>query len=141
MSVRLLLSLSLLAVIDSLGPLWAQSACRLADSTSAILKYEIGRYSSATSGDNRIVRDSLRLPLVSESQITVVSQATVCKKANTAFQSYWANRGGTAFSGLVYVLQVGGVYAVQDPAYRYRAGGSYTPILFLDSRYRALSVF
>jgi hypothetical protein len=120
---------------------WGQTVCRPADATTQALILDVGRYTSATTGDNKVVRDSLRLPSLSPGQITVVTQETVCKKASSAFQSYWANRGGTAFSGRVYVLQIGSVYGVTDPSYRYRAANPDTPLLFLDSRYKALSVY
>jgi len=132
-----ILSLSLVVPKTALG----QTVCRPADATTQALVLDIGRYTSATGGDNKVVRDSLRLPLLSASQIIVVTQESVCKKANSAFQSYWANRGGTAFSGRVYVLQIGSVYGVSDPSYHYRATNADSPLLFLDSRYKALSVY
>lgn len=117
----------------------AQTYCRPADATSNLLTAHVGEISSATVGDDKIVRDSLRLPLVQTSQIAVVTQEATCKKANAAFQAWLANRGGTSFSGRVYVLRIGTVYAVHDPVYRYRAGEDYTPIVFLDSRLKFLS--
>jgi isocitrate dehydrogenase len=103
------------------------------------MKLLIGRYSSATSGDNKIVRDSLHLALVPANQLQVVTQETTCKKANTAFQSFFANTGNNSFSGKVYVVQVGTAYGVVDPSYRSQANDLVGPILFLDSRFKPLS--
>lgn len=116
-----------------------QTYCRPADTQTATLKLDVGRYSSATAGDGKIVRDSLRLPHVPENQITVVSQEATCRKANAALQSLFANTGNTTFSGRVYVLQVGTAYAVVDPAYRHDPNLPVGPILFLDSRFKPLS--
>lgn len=135
------LPLALLAAGFAPRMLLAQSACRAADTTSAALRLDIGRISSATSGGDRVVRDSLKLPLVPTNQIAVVTSGTVCTKALRAYQSYWSGRGGTAFSSQMYVLQIGGVYAAYDPVYRYRAGGDYPIVLFLDSHFRPLSVY
>jgi hypothetical protein len=117
----------------------SQTICLPADAQTATLKLDISRYSSATAGDEKIVRDSLRLPYVPENQVTVVSQEATCRKANAALQSLFANTGNNTFSGRVYVLQVGTAYAVVDPAYRHDPSISGGPILFLDSRFNPLS--
>jgi hypothetical protein len=71
----------------------SQTICLPADAQTATLKLDISRYSSATAGDEKIVRDSLRLPYVPENQVTVVSQEATCRKANAALQSLFANTG------------------------------------------------
>lgn len=98
------------------SPVSGQSVCRPADETSALLIRELGQYSSAVTGDNKIVRDSLRLPLVAANNLQLVSSETVCKKANTTYQATLGGLGGTPFSGRVYAVQIGTVYAVLDPA-------------------------
>jgi hypothetical protein len=115
--------------------------CRTSDPYIEDVRQEITRYTSANSGDNRAVRDSLKLPFVVASQVVLVSSDATCKKAKSAFQTYWASRGGTAFSPKVYVLQVGSLYAVVDSGYRYRAANPYSPVLFLDSRFKSVSVY
>lgn len=125
--------------LASASTLAAQSVCRPADTTTAILTLDLGRLSSATSGGDLVSRNALHLPLVQPSQFVVVTQEAVCKKANASYQAHLATSGGTAFSGKVYVLQIGNVYAVQDPVYRYRAGQNYPLTLIMDSHYKVLS--
>jgi hypothetical protein len=136
---------SRLGVLLIASVLWGRTLnaqnCRTSDPYIEGVRQEIARYSSANSGDNKAVRDSLKLPFVVSSQVVLVSSDATCKKARTAFQSYWANRGGTGFSAKVYVLQVGSLYAVVDSAYRYRAANPYSPVLFLDSRFKSVSVY
>ena len=136
---HMLLGLAVAGFCWGAGVAEAASVRRPADSQALTLKQDIGRLSSATGVDNQIVRDSLRVPFVPANQVTLVSQETTCKKANTAFQSFFANTGNRTFSGQVYVLQVGTVYAVIDPAYRHDPASPVGPILFLDSRFKPLS--
>ena len=117
----------------------AQTYCRPADLQTTTMISDIARWSSAASGDDKIVRDSLRLPLVPKNQLQVVTQEATCKKANSALQSAFANTGNNTFSGKVYVIQVGTVYGVVDPSYKARAADLVGPILFLDSRFKPLS--
>ncbi len=137
----LLSALILLALSGSTGTLWSQSFCRSADSPSALFKQEITRYSAAATADEQAVRDSLRLASASPSQVVLVTQETVCRKANSAYKTKLANTGGSGFSDRVYVLQVGNTYAVFDPSFTYDASLGYWTIVVLDSRYKPLSVF
>ncbi len=87
MDRRLLFVLMLLATSGATRTLWAQSVCRPADSLSALFKQEITRYSAASTADELVVRDSLRLASASPSQVVLATQETVCKKANAAYKS------------------------------------------------------
>jgi hypothetical protein len=112
--------------------------CRPPDTLSQRIVNHLARYSTATSGDFKAVRDSLRLPQASI--LTVVTSEAVCKKANPAYQAVLAGTGH-GFSGKVYVIQIGTVYAVFDPVYRYGpTAGIFTVVIF-DSRWRKLSMY
>ena len=115
------------------APALAQSACRAADSTSAALIAELTKYAGATSGDNKTVRDSLHLPLTSASGVGLVTTAATCRKARAAYQAKFANTGGGAFSGRVYVIKVGNVYAVLDPGFKY-SNPEVLTVQIVDSR-------
>ena len=118
----------------------AQTVCHPADETSAALIVRLGRYSSATSGDDRIVRDSLRLAPTAANQVVLVTSESVCKNARDAHQAFFPNRGGAGFTGRVYVIKIGMTYAALDPGYNYGDPTVWT-VEIIDSRYRHLSVY
>ena len=133
--------LSLLFLLSGvLRPAQAQTVCRLADSTSAGLIGELGRYSSSTTVDAMAMRDTLRLTPTPASQVVLVTKETTCQKANTAYRTAVSGSGGTGLSGRVYVVKVGQVYAVLDPTYNAGQPGSYTVVIF-DSRFKELSSY
>ena len=134
----LLLSALLLATSLSL-PASAQSVCRPADKASADLIEEMGRYSSAPAGDAAIMRDSLRLPSVPRSQVALVTNESVCKKAKATYQTSLSTPGHT-FSGRVYVVKIGTVYAVLDPTFNLGDPTNWI-VQIRDSRYRQLSLY
>lgn len=137
MHVFLGIGLGLSVIAPSAG--LSQTYCRPADTQTETLKLDVGRYSSATAGDEKIVRDSLRLPYVPQNQIAVVTQEATCRRAKDALQAEFANTGNNTFSGRVYVLKIGTAYAVVDPAYRHDPNIPVGPILFLDSKFKPLS--
>ena len=117
----------------------AQSVCRPADQASADLIEEMGRYSSASGGDAAVMRDSLRLPSVPRSQVVLVTNESTCKKARTTYETSLSTPGFT-FSGRLYVVKIGTVYAVLDPTFN--IGDSTNWIVQIqDSRYRQLSLY
>ena len=101
---------------------------------------QLARFSSTTDRHDAVVRDSLRLPSVPANQVQLVTTESVCKKANAAYQASNSSYG-TGFSGKVYVVQIGTVYAVMDPAFIISAQRPIFTTLILDSRYGVLSVF
>jgi hypothetical protein len=117
-----------------------QSVCRPADSTSAILVAHLANYASATSGGEKTVRDSLHLPLTQASQVKLVTQETVCKKARDAYAADRAGKGVGGSSGRVYVVAIGNNgYAIVDPAYNYASPMDWT-ILIVDKRFLRLGL-
>jgi len=112
--------------------------CRPPDAISQSIIDHLKRYSTATTGDNKTVRDSLHLPATSS--VAVITSEGVCKKANRVYQAVLAGTGH-GFSGQVYVIQIGTVHAVFDPVYHYGPlAGTFTVVVF-DSRWRKLSMF
>jgi hypothetical protein len=135
-----------LLIVNGLGtllvaaPASAQSVCRPADEASALLIKEMGRYSSATNGDDRVVRDSLRLPSVPASELALVTSESVCKKANATYQTTLGGLGGTPFSGRVYVVKIGAAYAVLDPALKFGDPDNWV-VEIQDSKFKKLSLY
>ena len=100
------LALALLVAAMSPRPIAAQgSACRTADSVSAAVIAHILQYTTATTGGNVTVRDSLKLPRTS--QVTLESSPAACQKALVAFATEFASQG-SGLSSRVYVIKVGG---------------------------------
>jgi hypothetical protein len=70
----------------------------------------------------------------------LVTTESVCKKANATYQSTLGGTGGTSFSGRVYVVKIGTVYAVLDPVFNY--GNPHNWVVEIqDSRFRKLSLY
>ena len=116
-----------------------QSVCHPADSTSAILVTHLLNFASATDGPGYAMRDSLRIPRAPTNRVALVAQEAVCKKARDAYAADRAGKGVGGSSGRVYVVSIGTVYAIVDPAYHYGALNDWT-ILIVDSRYTRLSL-
>jgi hypothetical protein len=124
-----------------LGPrhLYAQTVCRSADSTSVALIEELGRYSSATSGGDLVMRDTLHLVSTPANQLVLITNETACRKANSAYQTAVTSDGGGGLSGRVYVVQVGTRYAVLDPTYN--AGDPTWSVLIFDSKFKLVGYY
>jgi hypothetical protein len=112
--------------------------CRPFDDTREV-QHELERFSQAISGDNVIVRDSLRLP--NGGVIVQTLEETICRKANTAYKSALSGHG-SGFSDQVVVIKLtrSGGFAVYDPEYRYGTRPVRTVVIF-DSRWRMLSMY
>jgi hypothetical protein len=120
----------------------AQTVCRPADSLGNTFLAHIARHSAARNATDAMVRDSLRLGAVSgPSQLVMVTQEAVCKKAKAAYETEFSGRGGSSFSGRLYVVKAGSTYAVLDPDYHYRPNRPNWIIMIMDDRYRKLSLF
>lgn len=137
--MRLVRAVVLIVAALSSRRLVGQSVCRPADSTSAILVAHFTGYASAVDGPGYAMRDSLRIPRAPTNQVTLVAQEAVCKKARDAYVADRAGKGVGGSSGRVYVVAIGTVYAIVDPAYHYAAPNDWT-ILLVDSRYKRLSL-
>jgi hypothetical protein len=112
--------------------------CRPFDQTRE-LQHELERWDRNATGDDAIVRDSLRLPMAQVIVQTIDEK--ICKNANAAYKVALSGRG-SGFSNQVYVISFNGygVYAVHDPSYRYGTRPVKTVVIF-DSRWRFLSMY
>jgi hypothetical protein len=137
---KLLTVLGMMVGAPDAGDAQVLPVCRAADSTSALLISELGRYTSDTTGGNRAVRDSLKLPVLAANQLVLVTSESVCKKAKNAYQNDRAGTGGSGFTGRVYVVKIDTRYAVLDPGFNYGEPGNWT-VLILDSHYQKLAVY
>lgn len=128
--------LLLLATVSARG----QSACRPADSVSTYILRWVTQIATGTDSVYALQRSNMRIPQVPASQITYVTDKTVCNKAlspynaNSVMQD--ASTGTTVPpSGKVYVVKVGTVYVVHDPA---KKAGEFMLFVTLDRQYRLL---
>lgn len=137
MKIRAFAPAFVVGVLFYLAPTWAQAQCRAADTTSALM---IEKYQGLMRSTDPNVRTSLSqdgIPLVDPNTITLVTDRTVCSKAEKAFAAY--HKGSTiSSSGSVYVLRVGAVYIVRDPG---RTSGEWVAEAVLDSQFKVISAF
>jgi hypothetical protein len=77
----------------------------------------------------------MKLPQVSASQITYVTDNRVCSKAVTPYNAK-AGIGSVSPSGKLYVIKVGSVYVANDPV---KSAGEFTIFVTLDSKFRVLT--
>jgi hypothetical protein len=117
----------------------AQSVCRTADANTALLISFLGRYSSATAGDDPASRDLLKLPSAPVSQLSVVTQDATCRKAKATYEAVATAEGGTGLSGRVYVIKIGTVFAVVDPSYHWGPDPGWWKVVTMDSKFKKLS--
>lgn len=120
----------------------AQAVCRPADSLGSKFLAHIARHSAPSNPSDAVVRDSLRLgPVSNRSQVVMVTQEAVCKKAKAAYEAGLSGPGGSSFSGRLYVVKSGSTYAVLDPDFHYQGRTNNWIIMIMDDRYRKLSLF
>jgi len=108
---------TLLASVFLIGSslLGAQNTCAPADDNSAHI---IGVFKRMMQSDQADVRDSVGLPLVDPTQITLVSDALICAQAGAAGDSIvkvWVPGATHApTTAPLYVIRIGTFYAVAD---------------------------
>jgi hypothetical protein len=117
----------------------ASSACRPADSTSTrMVKWVTNVVTGTDSGSVR-QRTQMKLPQVAPTEISYVSDKTVCSKALSPYNANSGMQNGgvtVAPSGKLYVIKVGTVYVVNDPV---KSWGNFLVYVTLDSRFRLLA--
>jgi hypothetical protein len=79
-------------------------------------------------------RKSMQVPVVDTATIVVVTDEAVCSKLVTAFAAALPYRVPGS-SGRLYVIQVGSVYYVRDPAIR---SGEWPVEMVIDNKWKAL---
>jgi hypothetical protein len=80
-------------------------------------------------------RKSLQIPIVDTATVVVVTDEAVCSKLVTAFAAALPHRKDGP-SGRLYVLKVGSVYYVRDPAIR---SGEWPVEMVIDNNWKVLS--
>jgi hypothetical protein len=117
------------------------SACRPADAVSDRIIRWVTHVVTGTDDASTQQRNQMALPQVSASQISYVTDKTVCSKvlspynANSTMQE--AATGAPVLpSGQVYVVKVGTVYVVNDPV---KTAGEFTIYVTLDAKYKVLA--
>lgn len=135
---------SLLVVGITWIPAAAQgtSACRPVDSISADLLNEIVGIATGTYPGSVQLRNDMKIPEVSPSQVVYVTDKAVCSKvlpvynANTrAFDSATGTEVDLP-SGKLYIVKAGTVYVAWDPI---KKVGEFRRYLTLDSKYKLLA--
>lgn len=102
-----------LTVTTSQGALG--QSCRGSDSTSTFILNATRNLVSSSVPQLIAERQTLHLPAVAPETVVLVADTTICSQMATAYSGALAASSGTP-SGSVYVVQVGTVYVVRDPA-------------------------
>jgi len=114
-------------------------SCKTADSQSASMLIGLRKLADTTGTEYIVLRSKLQTAAVSAAQVTLVSDDSTCARARQALDSLIHANNPNALNPLppraLYVMRVGSVTAVRDPAGR---AGEYSPILFLDYRWSFL---
>ena len=116
-------------------------ACRPADVVSDRIIRWLTHVVTGTDDASTQQRNQMALQQVSASQISYVTDETVCSKvlspynANSTMQEA-ATGAPVPPSGQVYVVKVGTVYVVNDPV---KTAGEFTIYVTLDAKYRVLA--
>jgi hypothetical protein len=118
----------------------AAPICREHDHNAVWLLARVRRYTEAREGDDAIVRDSLRLPSMPGSEVRLVSDETVCRRAALTYFGL-LNRNLDTVSGRVYLLQAQERYVVVDPTWRYSLQRRRLFVAILDQEFRSLRFF
>jgi hypothetical protein len=116
------------------------SVCRPADATSARMLTWLKNVVTGTDPASIAQRTQMGLPQVSASDITYVTNKTICSKVLNVYKANVQNRDATTgvpipSSGKLYVFQVGTAYTATDPAQNL---GEFSIWVSMDSRYNLL---
>jgi hypothetical protein len=131
----------MLLSLGSTVPAAAQaSACRPADATSARMLQWVKGIATGSGAQQAALRAEMKIPLVSATQVTYVTDKTVCSKAVSPYNSITGigdSTAGTAIapSGELYVVKAGTVYVVWDPV---KVAGEYALYVTLNSKFTVL---
>jgi hypothetical protein len=145
MSRKILYAIAVLAMIGpSQEAVHAQaapagaSACRPAGSESTRMVAWLTSVVTGTDSASIEQRTQMKLPQVSASQITYVTEKNVCSKAVSPYNANSIiTRNGVPVtpSGQLYVVKVGTVYVARDPA---KTVGEFVLNVTLDSKFKVL---
>ena len=137
--VVLLLSvgLSLSAHAQRGGGGGTSATCRPADERVNYTLVALKNMVTATKPSVISARQAIALPAVDSSQVTHVTDNSICAKAEKAYTAALTT-GSVPSSLQVYVFKVGNVYQVWDPSQRH---GEFTTTMTLSGSYKVLSKY
>lgn len=122
--------LSMLYLAGCTYPLMAQSVCRPADALSARTITRFQTLVTSTDSIEKASRDSLKLAATTAGSVKLVTDSRTCQNALAAFN---VSEQTPAASRLVYVIQIGKFYGVEDPTL---TGGEYRAIHIYNSKWQ-----
>jgi hypothetical protein len=105
------------------------------DSLGAGMLRRIARYTEPADAAYDEYRRGYGYPLVPASQLSLVTQESVCKKAAAAYRSATT---GAGWLGRVAVVKAGTTYTVIDPGYYYDAANKAALWVLLDSKFKPI---
>ncbi len=131
-------SVSAALILSSIGStLTAQaSSCGQGGGIAPNVAYEIRSMMTPVNS----VRDSLKLPLVSGSEVVVVSDTAVCNRVRQALDSMITATTPDAINlgpRPIYAIRIGNHYAAINPRSQI---GEFVPVFFFNERFTYLSL-
>ena len=117
----------------------SNSACRPADSTSAVMVQWVTAVVTGTDGASIRQRNQMKLPQVAANQVSYVTDNKICSKLVAPYNTRTAMQdasGAVPASGKLYVIKVGTVYVACDPA---KNAGEFFTYVTLDQKFRVLA--
>jgi hypothetical protein len=138
-SLRLTVALLALGFSPTVVAAQASSACRPADAASARMLRWLTHIVTGTDPASVAQRTQMALPQVSASQISLVTDKTVCSKVLNVYKANVVNAdaSGAAVqsSGKLYVFKIGTIYTATDPG---QLLGEFGIWVTVDGRYTLL---
>ena len=107
----------------------AQSACRAASDTAAVLKSYLSDLVTTADSSRASLRAKFGLPAIDSTRIIAVTDPRICRKLVDAMNATFRTLG---LARQIYVFRVGETYAVQDPTHPV---GEYTPTVVFDGQF------
>ena len=120
-------------------PAGAQTTCRPADAASARFLTHIRTIATSNEAMWSAARDTLGVPSVASSQVTLETKETTCKKAAEAYNREIQRLHGTPSQARrLYLVKVGNSYAAIDPASQ-SAQSEWGTVILLTGQYAYVS--
>jgi hypothetical protein len=128
------------AKLFAVGGMAQTSSCHAPDANSTRLVQLVTRMATGTDALSMRQRTLLKIPQVSASQVSYVTDSKSCSKA---FRPYNANTEQSNSSGVpiqpsgqLYVVKAGTTYVAMDPA---KSNGHYMTLVTLDKNFKFLA--
>ena len=99
----------------------------------------VKQYTAPADSADDAYRIGLGYALVAANQLSIVTQSTVCTKAEAAYRT--ATSGGQGNTGRVVVVKAGETYTVLDPGHYWSHADPRYRYVLMNNKYQVITVF